>query len=713
MKKKYSALFPLALLFALLPAFLTAADAAATRMPTDVPADAYYYDAVNWALANGITNGTGANSFSPDSACTRAQVVTFLWRAAGEPAPQGAVNPFTDVAPGSWYFQAVLWALEQGVAYGTGERTFSPDALCTEEQILTFLWRANGKPAAAQSRSSAQSWSSGATAWAQSSGLVSSSSSLSSTVCTRGNTVYYMYESTVAHTDSSGTFERYEKVSFSNGVYTATSYAGFVSATMTLVESYAGRVSTAGADASFASGRLVVSADAALPDLTAYRAAQIVTDANGCSILQFNSAADAAACAGYLEGLSYVRYAEPDVLMHKAALGSGGALSWGADATGCTDYAAALLRRGADTDIVVAVVDTGTDASHPFLRGRIVSGYDFVGGDPNADDKDGHGTHVAGTIVDCTPGTNVMVMPVCVLGANGGYSTAVAQGIRYAADHGAKVVNLSLGGGHSSYIDSAVSYALSRGVTVVAAAGNEGSDASYYCPSHIAGAITVAAVDSSYRRASFSNYGSVVDLAAPGVDVTSSVPGGGYEAWDGTSMAAPHVAAAAALLLCGEGRNLLPATVEKQLKAAAYDLGNSMYYGAGLLDMTPFLDGAVPTQPTPAPTPTPTPSPAVYTITFDPCGGSVSPSTMRVAAGNSFGSLPEPVRSGYTFAGWYTAAQGGQFVRYFDLPGADLTLYAHWTANQAPAPAPTPAPSPTVYTITFDPCGGSVSPSIF
>ena len=113
----------------------------------DVPDDAYYFEAVNWAVANNVTNGTSETTFSPDVGCTRAQVVTFLWRAAGQPEPTGRVNPFTDVKEGTYYYKAVLWAVEKGITNGTSETTFDPDETCTRGQIVTFLWRREGKPA--------------------------------------------------------------------------------------------------------------------------------------------------------------------------------------------------------------------------------------------------------------------------------------------------------------------------------------------------------------------------------------------------------------------------------------------------------------------------------------------------------------------------------------------------------------------------------------
>lgn len=106
----------------------------------------YYYDPVMWATAAGITDGMGNNQFQPNTGCTRAQLVTFLWRAAGEPEPENAKNPFTDVAAGSYYEKAVLWAVEKGITKGVDVGKFAPDQTCTRAQIVTFIYRAAGEP---------------------------------------------------------------------------------------------------------------------------------------------------------------------------------------------------------------------------------------------------------------------------------------------------------------------------------------------------------------------------------------------------------------------------------------------------------------------------------------------------------------------------------------------------------------------------------------
>ena len=108
---------------------------------SDVPTGSYYEEAVSWAAVNGVTAGTDAAQFSPDSVCTRAQAVTFLWRAVGSPAPETRTMPFSDVPAGSYYYGAVLWAVENGITKGTGEAAFSPDDTCTRAQIVSFLYR--------------------------------------------------------------------------------------------------------------------------------------------------------------------------------------------------------------------------------------------------------------------------------------------------------------------------------------------------------------------------------------------------------------------------------------------------------------------------------------------------------------------------------------------------------------------------------------------
>ena len=165
----------------------------------DVPASAYYYDAVAWAVDEGVTGGTTATTFSPNNACTRAQMVTFLWRAAGEPEPETTVNPFTDVSASAYYYEAVLWAVEQGITNGTSATTFSPDATVTRGQTVTFLWRNAGSPAASGSSFAdvaADAYYATAVAWAANEGITSGTSATAfspSNACTRAQIVTFLY----------------------------------------------------------------------------------------------------------------------------------------------------------------------------------------------------------------------------------------------------------------------------------------------------------------------------------------------------------------------------------------------------------------------------------------------------------------------------------------------------------------------------------------
>ncbi len=169
---------------------------------TDVPSDAYYHDAVLWAVENGITSGTGATTFSPNAACTRAQAVTFLWRAAGSPEPGIAENPFTDVASDSYYYKAVLWAVEKGITSGTSAATFSPNATCSRAQIVTFLWRAQQSPSVSASGAftdvGADAYYAKAVDWAVSEGITSGTSATTfspNADCTRAQIVTFLWRS--------------------------------------------------------------------------------------------------------------------------------------------------------------------------------------------------------------------------------------------------------------------------------------------------------------------------------------------------------------------------------------------------------------------------------------------------------------------------------------------------------------------------------------
>ena len=169
----------------------------------DVPADAYYYDAVLWAVENGVTEGTNADGtlFSPNDPCTRAQVVTFLWRAAGSPEPE-SLRSFADVSADSYYAKAVAWAVENGITTGTGDGLFSPDAVCSRAQIVTFLWRAQQSPAAGSANPfldvAADAYYTDAVLWAVENGVTMGTNAEGTAFspdddCTRAQIVTFLY----------------------------------------------------------------------------------------------------------------------------------------------------------------------------------------------------------------------------------------------------------------------------------------------------------------------------------------------------------------------------------------------------------------------------------------------------------------------------------------------------------------------------------------
>ena len=165
----------------------------------DVPNNAYFYEAVKWAVKNGITTGVGDNLFAPEQPCTRAQIVTFLWRAAGSPEPKGAASGMSDVVSGSYYEKAVAWAIENGITTGTTTSTFSPDATCTRAQAVTFLARALKAKAASAAEFSdvpTGSYFADAVAWAAANGVtegIGGGLFGSDNDCTRGQIVTFLY----------------------------------------------------------------------------------------------------------------------------------------------------------------------------------------------------------------------------------------------------------------------------------------------------------------------------------------------------------------------------------------------------------------------------------------------------------------------------------------------------------------------------------------
>ena len=359
------------------------------------------------------------------------------------------------------------------------------------------------------------------------------------------------------------------------------------------------------------------------------------------------TSAEAVQAMQQLAAMPGVEYVEPDLIMHPALTPNDTRYNeqWGffdADA-GIRANTAWDVATG--TGIIVAVLDTG-QATHSDMTGNLVAGYDFitsttVSGDGNGRDSDAsdpgdfsggqnsswHGTHVAGTVAARTnngagvAGTafNAKVMPVRVLGRGGGSTSDIADAIIWAsggtvsgvptlsASQKAHVINMSLGGSGScgTTTQNAINGAVSRGTTVVVAAGNSNANASGFTPASCANVINVASITSASARSSFSNYGTLIDVSAPGSSILSTLNAGtttpgaeSYASYSGTSMASPHVAGTVALV---QSRRLAlglplytPAEVESLLKSTAYPLAGACSggCGAGIIDAKRAVDAA-------------------------------------------------------------------------------------------------------------------------
>ena len=368
-------------------------------------------------------------------------------------------------------------------------------------------------------------------------------------------------------------------------------------------------------------------------------AKDIVTNGQGLYFLQYETQAQTRAAYEAFNNDSSIEYVSLNEVMTTSSLPSPG--SWGTDGT--TDSSgnytsmgiqASRMKNhlaGNNQQIVVAVIDTGADAEylpntdggrqgHIFLSGRTLTptstedetaGWNFIGNNNDTFDDHGHGTHVSGTIVDCTP-NNVKIMPIRVMKKDGQSATGtkldIGNGIKKAYDNGAQVFNMSIGGlcYSNCYIEQAVDYATSdalskgkRAPLFVSAAGNESVDTANCCPANLSGnytnAITVASVEKQDRISGFSNFGDEVDVCAPGNDIFSCVSsaatgteinGYKYTTMNGTSMATPHVTAAVAML-CLDNPTLSAEQIKTKLKSMTVDLGTpgeDPIYGSGRID---------------------------------------------------------------------------------------------------------------------------------
>lgn len=301
--------------------------------------------------------------------------------------------------------------------------------------------------------------------------------------------------------------------------------------------------------------------------------------------------------------------------------------------------------------VSVFVIDTGVDGTHGEFGGRVNSGFSAVTGRAGNSDCHGHGTHVAGTVA----GTNVgvargsTIIPVQVLNCLGqGDTGRILRGIDYVIGLHRKgepaIANLSLGGGVDAAIDAGIRAMVADGITVVVAAGNSNKDACGTSPAREPIAITVGATSQSDTRASFSNFGRCLDIFAPGVEILSTMPGSRYSQLNGTSMAAPHVAGVAALIL-EANPTLSPGQVSSLILGGSTS-GQVVSRGTGSPNRLLFADVAAPIQPSPSPTTPPTTTPP------------------SLAAPNPIGNLRAIVSSTSIVGIWSAPSGGGQATNY-------------------------------------------------
>ncbi len=252
------------------------------------------------------------------------------------------------------------------------------------------------------------------------------------------------------------------------------------------------------------------------------------------------------------------------------------------------------------SDTTIAIIDSGVDPEHPDLQGKLVEGYNAIDDTSNAIDDNGHGTHVAGIAAALTNNVEGIagvswqskIMPIKVLNTDGeGSSFSVARGIYWAVDHGADVINMSLGDYyHSDVLYDAIEYAYDQGVTLISASGNENTDDQMY-PAAYPQVITVASVNQDKNRSFFSNYGDYVDVSAPGEHIPSTYLENQYILLSGTSMAAPHVAGLAALVH-STNPSLTNEEIGNLILGHANQLGDgdfNVYYGYGEIDVNDTL----------------------------------------------------------------------------------------------------------------------------
>lgn len=500
--------------------------------------------------------------------------------------------------------------------------------------------------------------------------------------------------------------------------------------------------------------------DFSMIDFSMFEADTIVMNDDGTVVLQFANRDLAEECSDYLNSLSSVSFAEADAYVEPPeeveveSIPSMSNSIWGEKYINADKYAYYLENNNFNDLITVAVIDTGIDTDHPYFKGRLTGGRNCFNGSSIPEDDTGHGTHVSGVVINCTNNLNIKVMPIKSLNAEGGTLNSIVSGINYAVSQRVQVINLSLEspyGRHSKYLEEAIENAVSKGIIVVVAAGNGEKithtpvDTANVSPANMDSAIVVGALDETGTKGSFSNYGDSVDVIAPGVDVPSTYLGSKYALMSGTSQAAPHIAAVAAMFKLAYP-NYTPAQIEALIKQYCIDKGPSGrddFYGEGCPDMynaipdcTVSFDSNGGTAVNSATTKNsssvvlPTPSKS-YKVILNANGGSLSASSIysncsfdgwyttsslsgqKYSGGESYMLLDDqtmyakwtnntstvanykPTKTGYKFVGWFASTSGGKQYTNATTITENVTVYANWTQ----------------YTLDYNANGGSGAPS--
>ena len=392
-----------------------------------------------------------------------------------------------------------------------------------------------------------------------------------------------------------------------------------------------------------------------------------------------------------------VAYVEPDQVVH--AIATQTPVTWGLDRIDQRDLplSNSYTYNQTGAGVHAYIIDTGIRSTHTEFGGRVSNGADFVGDGNGTNDCNGHGTHVAGTTGGATYGVakGVTLHAVRVLNCQGSGSTSgVIAGVDWVTNNSPSpaVANMSLGGGASTSLDNAVANSIASGVSYAIAAGNSNANACNYSPARVASAVTVGSTTNTDARSSFSNYGTCLDIFAPGSSITSAwhTSNTATNTISGTSMATPHVAGTIALFLqANQGAS--PSTVRTELVGNSTS-GKVTNPGSGSPNQLLYsiFGGSPPPPPPPPPPgpPPPPPPPGGELIVNGGFEGSASPWTLSGNAYWSTGGYPHS-GSGYSILGYYNNANGSEYQTVTIPAGhpANLTFWLNVTSSES---GPTP-----------------------